>query len=137
MSATACARLEREWADTTDTTWANGQGTRCGGDLLVARDGVPALARGRGAPRRHRPDVHLAGLVRRVRRPRARPGRGGPRARLPDELAIRLDPTDAIGCWIIETVPQDRLVLAAPRHELLAWLLDRHPRPDWPVLTPW
>jgi maleylpyruvate isomerase len=133
----ACARLERTWAETSDRAWAAGEGR-----LLRGVVPLPDLV----FRRWREVEVHHADL-----------GLGfgwqdwseeyvdleldqaalGLAARLPDEMAVRLEPTDAIGAWIIETVPGDRTVLRAPRHELLAWLLDRHPRPDWPKLAPW
>ena len=132
-----CARLERAWSSTTDQAWASGSGRTTRGVMTLPE----ILFR-----RWREVEVHHADL-----------GLGfgwrdwsdeyvdleldeaalGLAARLPDEMAVRLQPTDAIGCWIIETVPQERVVLTAPRHELLAWLLGRHHRPDWPALTPW
>jgi maleylpyruvate isomerase len=133
----ACARLEQTWAQTSDTAWAAGEGRTV--------DGLRSLPE--IVFRRWREvEVHHADLgldfgwhdwsdeFVDIALDHAANGLA---PRLPDEMAVRLDPTDAIGCWIVETVPGDRVVLEAPRHELLAWLLGRHERPDWPPLQPW
>jgi maleylpyruvate isomerase len=133
----ACTRLETAWAETSDAAWASGEGRTIQG--LVA---LPEIVFRRWREVEvHHADLGLGFSWRDwsddyvdLELDRAAIGLA---ARLPDESAIRLDPTDAIGCWIIETLPRERLVLQAPRHELLAWLLDRHDRPDWPALTPW
>lgn len=57
--------------------------------------------------------------------------------RLPDGVALRLEAEGIIGVWVVEPVIAERTTLRAPKHELLAWLLGRHARPDWPRLAPW
>ena len=57
--------------------------------------------------------------------------------RLPDATALRIEAEGAIGAWVVEPVVAERITVRASKHELLAWLLGRHPRPDWPVLAPW
>jgi maleylpyruvate isomerase len=132
-----CGRLERAWLETTDEAWASGSGRTTRGvmslpEILFRRwreVEVHHADLGLGFDWRDWSDEYVdleldeAAL--------------GLAPRLPGEMAVRLQPTDAIGCWIIETVPQERVVLTAPRHELLAWLLGRHERPDWPALAPW
>jgi maleylpyruvate isomerase len=132
-----CERLEQAWAATPDAAWASGTGRTSRGEMTL-----PQIV----FRRWREVEVHHADL-----------GLGfgwqdwsdayvdleldeaalGLAARLPGEMSVRLQPTDAVGCWIVETVPQERVELRAPRHELLAWLLGRHPRPDWPALGPW
>jgi maleylpyruvate isomerase len=135
VRATAAA-LERVWADTTDLAWATGEGRTVRGVMSL-----PAIV----FRRWREVEVHHADLGLRFGWADWSDAyvdleldqmANGLAARLPDDLSVRLDPTDAIGCWIVETVPQERVVLAAPRHELLAWLLGRHDRPDWPTLGP-
>jgi maleylpyruvate isomerase len=134
----ACAALERAWDSASDAAWAAGEGR-------LMKDGTVPLTelvfrRWREVEVHHADlglsfgwrdwsdeyvDLELDQAALRLAE------------RLPDEMAVRLEPTDAIGAWIIETLPRERVVLRASRHELLAWMLDRHERPDWPELTPW
>ena len=134
----ACARLDDAWRRTDDATWALGQGRLSKGTLESLTKVV--FRRWREVEVHHAdlglafgwPDWSDAYVDLELDHAAA-----GLAARLPDELAVRLEPTDAVGAWIVETVPRERLVLRAPRHELLAWLLGRHERPDWPALSPW
>ena len=57
--------------------------------------------------------------------------------RLQDDIALRIEPSDAIGVWIVEPVPVERTLVRGTRRELLAWILGRDDRPDWPELAPW
>src|SRR5690606_2838326 len=57
--------------------------------------------------------------------------------RLPAGVALRLEAHGVVGAWVVEPSPAERVIVHAPKHELLAWLLDRHARPDWPALAPW
>jgi hypothetical protein len=58
-------------------------------------------------------------------------------ARLPAGVALRLEAEGVVGAWVVEPMPAERVTVCAPKHELLAWLLDRHARRDWPDLAPW
>ncbi len=58
-------------------------------------------------------------------------------ARLPANIALRIEADGVIGAWVVEPVVAERVTVRAPKHELLAWLLGRHVRPDWPTLAPW
>jgi maleylpyruvate isomerase len=133
----ACARLEQAWTDTTDGAWATGVGRMLRGTLPLPE----IVFRRWREVEVHHADLGLAFSWRDWSDEyvdlELDQAANTLAARLPDELAVRLDPTDSIGCWIVETIPRDRVVLAAPRHELLAWMLDRHPRADWPALAPW
>jgi maleylpyruvate isomerase len=134
---TSCGRLDQAWSETSDHAWATGAGRTVRGvlplpDLVFKRwreVEVHHADLGLGFGWR---DWSLAYVDRELDE-----AANVLAARLPDGMAVRLQPTDAIGCWIIETVPAERVVLEAPRHELLAWLLGRHDRPDWPELAPW
>ena len=57
--------------------------------------------------------------------------------RLPGATALRIEADDTIGAWVVEPVRAPRVTVRASKHELLAWLLGRHDRPDWPMLAPW
>ena len=57
--------------------------------------------------------------------------------RLPAATALRIEADGIIGAWIVEPVAVARLTVRASKHELLAWLLGRHARADWPTLAPW
>jgi maleylpyruvate isomerase len=133
----ACARLDDAWRHTDDATWALGHGRLMKGQRPLSE----IVFRRWREVEVHHADLGLAFNWRDwsdayvdVELDHAAAGLA---ARLPDEIAVRLEPTDALGVWIVETVPRERTVLRAPRHELLAWLLGRHERPDWPELTPW
>lgn len=134
---TSGARLDDAWSETSEQAWALGEGRTVRGVLAL-----PDLV----FKRWREVEVHHADLglgfdwsnwsedyVDRELDEAA----NMLATRLPDEMAVRLQPTDAIGAWIIETVPAERVVVEAPRHELLAWLIGRHERADWPQLAPW
>jgi len=133
----ACERLDEAWRRTDDATWALGQGRLAKG-MLPLRETV--FRRWREVEVHHA-DLGLAFGWRDWSDAyvdlELDHAAGGLAARLPDEIAVRLEPTDMVGVWIVETMPRERIVLSAPRHELLAWLIGRHDRPDWPVLAPW
>ena len=57
--------------------------------------------------------------------------------RLPDGVTLRLEAEGVIGAWVVEPVIAERTTVRASKHELLAWLLGRHDRADWPGLAPW
>ena len=135
---TSIDRLESAWTATPVAAWAHGRGaTLAHGELpldeLVFR-------------RWREVEVHHADLARSFRwadwsgayveRELARAVAAlGPR--LPDHVALRIEVPGVVGAWIVEPVPVERTVLSASAHELVAWLLDRHRRPDWPALRPW
>lgn len=131
-------RLEATWDATSVATWAHGTG-RTGtageqplGDLVFRRwretevhHADLGLAFGwaewSDAYVDHELDRTIYGLA----------------ARLPEAVALRLEAEGVIGAWVVEPVAATRVTVRAPKHELLAWLLSRHARPDWPELAPW
>jgi maleylpyruvate isomerase len=129
------ARLDAAWAATSDQAWAVGEGRTVRGVLPL-----PELVFKRWREVEvHHADLGLESFTWRDWSDEyvdleLDEAANSLAPRLPDAISVRLDPTDAIGCWIVETVPQERVVIVAPRHELLAWLIGRHARPDWPTL---
>jgi maleylpyruvate isomerase len=130
-------RLHHAWASTDERAWALGQGRTMSGvqpitELVFRRwreIEVHHADLGLAFGWRNWSDAYVDLELDRAASALA--------PRLPGEIAIRLEPTDAIGVWIVETVPCERVVVRAPRHELLAWLIGRHERDDWPDLAPW
>lgn len=133
----AAARLERTWQATPDAAWARGTGRTARGELGLAE----IVFRRWREVEVHHADLGLdftwrdwsteyvdLELDRQL---------NALAPRLPDDLALRVEATDALGVWIVETVPRPPVVIRAPRHELVAWLLGRVSRPDWPELAPW
>jgi maleylpyruvate isomerase len=133
----ACARLEQAWASTSDAAWALGSGRMMAGELPL-HDMV--FRRWREVEVHHADlgldfswrdwsdeyvDLELELSTRRLA------------TRLPEDMAVRIEPSDAIGVWIVEQTPAERRLVRGTRHELLAWILGRDERPDWPELTPW
>lgn len=57
--------------------------------------------------------------------------------RLAPGTSLRLEATGQIGAWLLDIAVAERVTVRAPKHELLAWLLGRHDRADWPTLAPW
>ncbi len=131
-------RLEATWDATSVAAWAHGTG-RTGnageqplGELVFRRwretevhHADLGLAFGwaewSGAYVDHELDRTIHGLA----------------ARLPEGVALRIEAEGVIGAWVVEPVAAPRVTVRAPKHELLAWLLGRHARPDWPELAPW
>jgi maleylpyruvate isomerase len=133
----ACDRLEQAWTGTTDAAWAMGSGRMMSGEMPLA-DIV--FRRWREVEVHHADlgleftwqdwsleyvDLELELSARNLA------------LRIPENLALRIEPSDAIGVWIVEPVPLERTVVRGTRHELLAWILGRVDRPDWPELAPW
>ena len=133
----SCERLDREWTATSDAAWALGTGRMMAGEMPLP-DIV--FRRWREVEVHHADlglaftwrdwsdeyvDLELELSARRLA------------LRLQDDVALRIEPSDAIGVWIVEPVPVDRTLVRGTRHELLAWILGRDDRPDWPELSPW
>ena len=57
--------------------------------------------------------------------------------RLAPGTSLRLEATGEIGAWLLDIAETERFTVRAPKRELLAWLLGRHDRADWPNLAPW
>ena len=133
----SCGRLDRAWSATTDAAWAMGSGRMMAGELPLS-DMV--FRRWREVEVHHADlgltftwrdwseeyvDLELELSTRKLA------------LRLQDDIALRIEPSDAIGVWIVEPVPVERTLVRGTRRELLAWILGRDDRPDWPELAPW
>jgi len=133
----ACRRLEDAWTGTSEQAWATGIGRTRQGELGLAA----IVVRRWREVEVHHADLGLGfswhdwsddyvNLELELSANRLAP-------RLAGAIALRLEPTDAVGVWIIEAAPVERTLVRGTRHELLAWILGRYDRPDWPQLAPW
>lgn len=139
----ASARLEDAWATTPIGAWAHGRGRDAAGH---ERDLCELVFR-----RWREVEVHHVDLGRAFTWRDWSPGYvaldldraiDGLGPRLAPGTALRVEAEDEIGAWMVEPVgvtpdTAARVTVRASKHELLAWLLGRHERADWPVLTPW
>lgn len=139
----ASARLEAAWAATPIAAWAHGRARDAAGH---ERDLPEMVFRRWREVEVHLVDLGLgfswsgwsAGYVDRDL-DRAIAGVG---PRLAPGTALRIEADGEVGAWMVEPAvaepgPAARVGLRASKHELLAWLLGRHERADWPALTPW
>jgi maleylpyruvate isomerase len=136
--ASSIAALEAAWDTTSTGTWAHGRGrTGNAGERPLA----DLVFRRWRETEVHHADLGLSfgwtdwsesyvdeELDRTI---------SGVAPRLPPDVALRLEAEGMIGAWVVEPVPAARVTVRAPKHELLAWLLGRSDRPDWPPLAPW
>lgn len=134
----ASARLEDAWAATATGTWVHGRGRDAAG---VERELPELVFRRWRETEVHHLDLGLGfgwrdwseGYVDRdldrtinALGPRLEPG-----------TALRIEAEGEIGAWVVEPVLAARRLVRGDKRELLAWLLGRHERADWPSLTPW
>jgi maleylpyruvate isomerase len=131
-------RLETAWEETGPTAWAHGRG-RTGN---AGEQSLPDLVFRRWRETEvHHADLGLAyawtdwseayvdlELDRTI---------AGLAPRMGENRALRLEIEGVVGAWVIESAVAERVIVRAPKRELLAWLLGRHVRPDWPTLAPW
>jgi maleylpyruvate isomerase len=134
----SCARLDRAWAETSDAAWALGSGRMMAGELPLS----DIVFRRWREVEVHHADLGLAFTWRDwsdeyVDLELELSARYLAARLTDDDVALRIEPSDAIGVWIVEPVPVERTLVRGTRHELLAWILGRDERPDWPELTPW
>jgi len=135
---TATERLEAAWAATDTGTWVHGRGRDAAGH---ERDLPELVFRRWRETEVHHVDLGLAFTWRDwsdgyVERDLDR-AINGLAPRLAPGTALRIEAEGAIGAWVVEPVAAPRTLVRGDRHELLAWLLGRHERADWPSLTPW
>lgn len=134
----ATARLEAAWAATDTGAWAHGRGRDAAG---VERDLPELVFRRWRETEVHHLDLGLGFGWRDwsedyVDRDLDRAINGlGPR--LAPDTALRIEAEGEIGAWVVEPVLAERTLVRGAKRELLAWLLGRHERADWPSLAPW